>query len=71
MRFCIPNSDIYRTDPEDRQEGEIAASVEKGIPHTCVDLPPLLSVEGTGNCRHIGNIEIFLAAVYRSPQRLG
>jgi hypothetical protein len=34
-----------------------------------VDLPPLVSVEATGVCIPIGNQEILLAAVYKSPGR--
>jgi hypothetical protein len=42
-------------------------AVRKGIPHNHIDLPPLVSVEGTGVCRPIGNCEVLLAAVHRSP----
>jgi hypothetical protein len=48
MRFCIPNYDICETDRQDGHRAEIAIAVKKGIPHTCVDLPLLLSVEATG-----------------------
>jgi hypothetical protein len=41
---------------------------EKGIPHSHVDLPPLISVEATGVCIPIGNKEILLAAVCKSPE---
>jgi hypothetical protein len=70
MRLYIPNYDIYQTDHEDVHKGGTAIAVKKGIPHTCVDLPPLLSVEVTGICIPIGNTEMFLAAVYKSLQRL-
>jgi hypothetical protein len=46
-----------------------AVAVRKGIPHMHVDLPPLVSVEATGVCIPIGNQEILLAAVYKSPGR--
>jgi hypothetical protein len=39
------------------------------IPHNHVDLPPLISVEATGVCIPIGNSEILLASVYKSPGR--
>jgi exonuclease III len=68
MRFYISNYDTCQTDCEDGHRGRTAVAVKKGIPHTCVNLPPLLSVEATGVCMPIGNNEIFLAAVYKSPQ---
>jgi hypothetical protein len=61
MRFCIANYDIYRTDCEDGHKGGTTVAVKKGIPHTCVDLPPLLSVEIRGASMPIGNIVVFLA----------
>jgi hypothetical protein len=70
IRFCIPNYDFYRTDHGDGHKGETAGAVKEGIPHTCIDLPPLLSVEATGVCIPIGKTEMFLAAVYKSLQRL-
>jgi hypothetical protein len=70
MWFYIPNYDFYRADSEDRNKCGTAVVVEKGIHHTCVDLPPLLSVEATGVCIPIRNTEMFLEAVYKSPQRL-
>jgi hypothetical protein len=70
MRFYIPNYDIYWTDREDGHKGGTAVAVEKGIPHRCADLPPLLSIEATGVGIPIGNTEMLLAAVYKTPQRL-
>jgi hypothetical protein len=70
MRFYIPNYGFYRTDHEDGHKGETAVAVKKGIPHTCADLPPLLSVEATGVCILIGKTEMFFAAVYKFLQRL-
>jgi hypothetical protein len=70
MRFYIPNGDFYRTDHEDGHKGGTAVAVKKGIPHTCVDFPHLLLVEATRVCTPIGNTEMFLAAIYISPQRL-
>jgi hypothetical protein len=58
-RFFISNFHFYRTD---RYPGR------KGIPHNHVDLPPLVSVEVTGVCIPIGNSEVLLAAVYKSPR---
>jgi hypothetical protein len=42
---------------------------KKGIPHSHVDLPPLISVEAIGVYIPIGNREVLLAAVYKSPGR--
>jgi hypothetical protein len=70
MRFYMPNYDIYHTDHEDMHKARTALAGKKGISHTCVDLPPLLSVAATGICILIRNTEMFLAAVYKSPQRL-
>jgi hypothetical protein len=55
VRFYIPNYDIYRTDHEHGH---------KSVPHTCTDLPPLLSTDVTGDTT------MFLAAVYKYLQRL-
>jgi endonuclease/exonuclease/phosphatase family metal-dependent hydrolase len=65
-RFYIPNFHLYRTD---RHPGGTAVAVRKGIPHNHVDLPPLISVEATGVCIPIGNSQVLLAAVYKSPGR--
>jgi hypothetical protein len=70
MRFYMANYDFYRTEREDGNKGATASSINNGIPHTCVDLPPLLSIETTGVSMPIGNIAIFLVVVYKSPQRL-
>jgi hypothetical protein len=64
------HTDIYRTDREDGHKGGTDVAVMKGIPHTCIDLPPVLSGETIGVCIPIGNTEMFLAALYKSPQRL-
>jgi hypothetical protein len=68
-RFFIPNFHFYRTDRYPGRKGGTAAALRKGIPHNHIDLPPLVSVEATGVCIPIGNIEILLAAVYKSPGR--
>jgi hypothetical protein len=66
-RFFIPNFYFYRTDRFPGRKGRTAVAVRKGIPHNHADLPPLVSVEGTGVCIPVGNSEILLAAVYKSP----
>jgi hypothetical protein len=43
--FNIPNYYIYRNDRPDGNKGETAVAVKKGIPHTYVYVPPLLSLE--------------------------
>ena len=68
-RFCIQNYTFYRTDRFPGRKGGTAVAIRKGIPHTNVDLTPLVSVEATGVYIPIGNKEIFLAAVYKSPSR--
>jgi hypothetical protein len=70
IRFYIPNYDIYRTDREDGHKAGTANAVKKGIPHTCVNLPPPLSVEAREICLPTGNTETLLAVLYVSPQRL-
>ncbi|PNF42024.1 hypothetical protein B7P43_G12302 [Cryptotermes secundus] len=39
------------------------------MPLNHVDLPPLISVEATGVCIPVGNSEVLLTAVYKSPGR--
>jgi hypothetical protein len=68
-RYFIPNYHFYRTDRYPGNKGGTAAVVSKGIPHSQVDLPPLVSVEATGVCIPIGNSEVLLVAVYKSPGR--
>jgi hypothetical protein len=51
-------------------KAELLLQLKKGISHTCVNLPPLLSVEAIGVCIPTGYNEMFCAAVYKSPQRL-
>jgi hypothetical protein len=43
----------------------------KGIPHNHANPHSLVSVEATGVCIPIGNSELSLAAVYKSPGRAG
>jgi hypothetical protein len=68
-RFFIPNFHFYQTDRYPGRKGETAVAVRKGIPENHVDLPPLVSVEATGVYIPIGNSQVFLAAVYKSPGR--
>jgi hypothetical protein len=68
-RFFIPNVHFYRTDRHPDRKGGTAVAVTKGILHNHVDLPPLNSVEATGVCIPIGNSEVLLAAMYKSPAR--
>jgi hypothetical protein len=70
MKSYIPDYDICQTGHQDGHKGGTATAVKKGIPHTRINLPPLRSVEATGVCISIGNTELFLTAVYKSPQRL-
>jgi exonuclease III len=69
MRFYIPNYHIYRNDRLDGNKGGIAVAVKKGIPHTYVDLPPLISFEATGVSILTGHTEMLLASVYKSSLR--
>jgi len=62
-KFYIPNCSFYRTDRFPGRKGGTAVAIRKGIPHTNVDLAPLVSVEDTGVYIPIGNNEVFLAAV--------
>jgi hypothetical protein len=64
-----PNYRISRTDRSPGRKGGTSISVRRGIPYNRVDLPPLVSVEATRACLPIGNSELLLAAVYKSPGR--
>jgi hypothetical protein len=68
-RFHIQNYHFYRIDRHPGRKDGTAVAVRKGIPHSHVDLPPLVSVEGTGVFIPIGNKEILLSTVYKSPGR--
>jgi hypothetical protein len=68
-RFFIQNYHFYRTDRFPGRKSGTAVAVRKGIPHNHVDLPPLISIEATGVCILIGNSEILLAYIYKSPGR--
>jgi hypothetical protein len=69
-RFFIPNYHFYRTGCFLARKGGTPIAVRKGIPHNHVDLPcppPPVSIEATGVCVPIGNSEVLLVIVYRSP----
>jgi hypothetical protein len=68
-RFSIKNCHIYRNDRHPGVKGGTAVAVKKGVHHSYVDLPPLISIVATGVCISVGRKEILLAAVYRSPAR--
>jgi hypothetical protein len=68
-RFFIPNYHFYRTDRFPGRKGGTAVAVRKGVPHNHVDLHPFISIEATGVCIPIGNSELMLATVYKSPGR--
>jgi hypothetical protein len=59
-RFFITNYHFYRTDRHPGRKSGTAVAVKKGIPDNLVDLPPLVSVEATGVCIPLGNIEVLL-----------
>jgi hypothetical protein len=70
MGLYIPNYHISRNDRLNRNKGATAVAVKKkGIPHTYVDLPPLVSLEATGFSIPIGHTEMLLASVYKSLLR--
>jgi len=41
------------------------------LPHNCVDLPPVISVETAGVHVPVWKSEILFAAIYKSPCRTG
>jgi hypothetical protein len=50
------------------EKAELPLQLEKAFPITMyVDMPPLVSIEATGVCISIGNSEVLLAAIYKSP----
>jgi hypothetical protein len=65
--FFIQKYHIYWTDCFLGRKGGTAVAVRKGIPHSNVDLPTLVSVEAIGVCIPADNSEILLAAFYKSP----
>jgi hypothetical protein len=65
--FFLQNYHIHRIDCYPGRKGGTAITVRKGIPHNHVDLPPLISVEATEVGIPVGNEEVLLAAIYKSP----
>jgi hypothetical protein len=68
-RFFTSNYLFYGTDRHPGINGGTAVAVRRGVLHSYVDLPPLHSVEAKGVCTPIGNREILLASIYKSPGR--
>jgi hypothetical protein len=68
-RRLIPNCHSYQTYRYPGGKGGTAFALRKGISHNHVDLSPLVSVEATGVCIPTGNVELPLAALYKSPSR--
>jgi exonuclease III len=68
-RFHVPNYHFHRIDRFPERKGGTAVAVRKGNPHNHVDLTSRVSVGATGVCIPIGNSEILLTAVYKSPVR--
>jgi hypothetical protein len=68
-RFHIPNYHFYRTDRFPGRKLRTAVADSKGIHHNHVDLISLVSVEAKGVCIPIGDSEVLLTAVYKSPGR--
>jgi hypothetical protein len=64
VRGSLFQTTSYRTDRYPGRKGGTAVAVNH------VDLPPFVSVEATGVCIPIGNSEVLLAAVYKSPGRV-
>jgi hypothetical protein len=62
ITFIVPTASRGR-------KGGTAVAVREGVPHNHVDTLPVVSVEATGFCIPIGNSELLLAAVYKSPGR--
>jgi hypothetical protein len=54
----ISNYHCYRTGRFTGRKGGTALVARKGIPHSHVDLPPLVSIEATGVCIPIGSTEV-------------
>jgi hypothetical protein len=65
-RFFISNYHFYRNDHHPGRKRGTAVAVRRVVPHSYVDLPPIVSVEATGVCIPIGNSEILQASAYKS-----
>jgi hypothetical protein len=68
-RFFILNYHLYRTDRHPCRKGGTAVAVRRVIPRNYVDLSHLVSVEATWVYIPIGNSEVLLTSVYKSPGR--
>jgi exonuclease III len=62
-RFFLPNYHFYRIDRQPGRKGGTAVAVRKGIPHSHVDVPALVSVEAAWVYVPILNSAVLLAAV--------
>jgi hypothetical protein len=69
LRFYIPNYQIYRNDRLDGNKGGTTVEVKKGITHTYVDFPPLLSLKATGVRIPNEHTKMLLASVYQFQLR--
>jgi hypothetical protein len=67
--FFISNYQFYWTDRDPGRKGGTAVAVRRGVPHSYVDLPNIVSVEATRLCIPVGNNEVLLTAVYKSLGR--
>jgi hypothetical protein len=67
MWLYIHSYDFYRNNRFRGRNGSTALAVRKGIPQKHVDLPPLVSIYATGGCISIGDSEMLLSAVCKSP----
>jgi hypothetical protein len=68
-RSSVSNYHFYRTDRQSGRKGGTAVAVRRDVPHSYVGLRPLVSVKATGVCIPIGNSEVLLASLYKSPGR--
>jgi hypothetical protein len=66
-RLFIPNYNFYRTECFPGRKGGTAFAVRKGISHSHVYLHSLVPIEAAGVCITIGDSEVLLAAVCKSP----
>jgi hypothetical protein len=69
-RFSIRNYYVPQTDRYTGLKCGNSVAVRKDIPHTRVNLPPLVSIEATEVCISNGKKEVLLAAVYKLPGRV-
>jgi hypothetical protein len=65
--FFTSNYHFYRTNSHPRRKGGTAVAVRRGVPHNHVEMPPLVLLEATGVCIPIGNSEVLLSSVHKSP----